>query len=117
MKPIFQFTYPDHNGYSFFSISVWEGDLDVGDEVWKSSNRLLEARYVIFGQIYYRTVMAANLDEPGGRWDEVLDRAKRLKAEWLPEFQRFEKAHKEFRKSSPTGGAAWDNILKRIVAR
>ena len=89
MKRIFEFIYPDYGGYTFFSVVVWEGSLELADPEkhigWSAVMRVLEARYVIRGQIIHHEVDAANLDADG--WGEILEKARKLKLEWSKEFK------------------------------
>lgn len=119
MKRIFENIYPDLVGYTFFSVIVWEGTLNVAEEIrhpgWNVPVRIMEARYVIFGRILHRESKLSVLDY-SRNWNDILDDAKNLTAKWSKMFSEYEKSYEEFHKKHPQArNCRWNEITKRII--
>ena len=114
VKPIFEYIYPDLNGYSFYCVFAWEfSGLINSDITWIPYIRLIHARYVIFGVIIEQFDVCANIDSDD--WDKIVPRAQRISEVWAIAFKDFQKKYQEARKTHPTGNLSWDQPNRKIV--
>jgi len=88
-RKIYEAIYPDKEGYHFYSIIVWEGTLDRldGNADWNDMPvRIIEARYVIRGQLLHYVLETGSPDN--NTWEKIMDDAAKLKNKWEQMFAK-----------------------------
>lgn len=110
MVRIYSVIFPDRAGYTFFSVTIWEGHLEVADPEtslgWYHSVRILEGRYVLFGKIVHHINICVGTDR---EWENIIKYAIDTTTEWGASMKMFLDEYAAMREERPHASIGIDS--------